>query len=91
VIDDFNREALGIEIDFSLPSERVIRELKTLQQSGCGLTTMTAPIWPWADSHLSSDWPWLRNAPTSNSLAKKEDYPYYYWTDLREVQGFATK
>lgn len=27
VIDDFNREALGIEIDFSLPSARVIRAL----------------------------------------------------------------
>jgi putative transposase len=27
VIDDFNREGLGIEIDFSLPSERVIRSL----------------------------------------------------------------
>ena len=27
VINDFNREALGIEIDFSLPSERVIRSL----------------------------------------------------------------
>jgi putative transposase len=27
VIDDFNREALGIEVDFSLPSERVIRSL----------------------------------------------------------------
>lgn len=27
VIDDFNREALGIEIDFSLPSERIIRAL----------------------------------------------------------------
>jgi len=26
VIDDFNREALGIEVDFSLPSERVISE-----------------------------------------------------------------
>jgi putative transposase len=25
VIDDFNRKALGIEVDFSLPSERVIR------------------------------------------------------------------
>lgn len=25
VIDDFNREALSIEIDFSLPPERVIR------------------------------------------------------------------
>ena len=30
VIDDFNREALGIEIDFSLPSERVIRALKQI-------------------------------------------------------------
>ena len=27
VIDDFNREALGIEVDFSLPSERVVRSL----------------------------------------------------------------
>ena len=25
VIDDFNREAPGIDVDFSLPSERVIR------------------------------------------------------------------
>jgi putative transposase len=30
VIDDFNREALGMEIDFSLPSERVIRALKEI-------------------------------------------------------------
>jgi len=30
VIDDFNREALGIEVDFSLPSERVIRELRQI-------------------------------------------------------------
>ena len=27
VIDDFNREALSIEVDFSLPAERVIRSL----------------------------------------------------------------
>jgi putative transposase len=27
-IDDFNQEAIGMEVDFSLPSERVIRELK---------------------------------------------------------------
>jgi putative transposase len=25
VLDDFNREGLGIEVDFSLPAERVIR------------------------------------------------------------------
>ena len=30
VIDDFNREALGIEINFSLPSERVIRALRQI-------------------------------------------------------------
>lgn len=30
VIDNFNREALAIEIDFSLPSERVIRALNQL-------------------------------------------------------------
>jgi len=27
VIDDYNREGLGIDVDFSLPSERVIRSL----------------------------------------------------------------
>jgi putative transposase len=27
VIDDYNREGLGIEVDFSLPSERMIRSL----------------------------------------------------------------
>ncbi len=30
VIDDFNRETLGVEVDFSLPSERVIRSLDHL-------------------------------------------------------------
>jgi putative transposase len=30
VVDDFNREALGIEVDFSLPSEQVIRSLEQI-------------------------------------------------------------
>jgi putative transposase len=30
VIDDFNREAMGIEADFSSPSERVIRSLEQI-------------------------------------------------------------
>lgn len=30
VIDDFNREGLDIEVDFSLPSERVIRSLERI-------------------------------------------------------------
>ncbi len=36
VIDDFNREGLGMEIDFSLPSERVIRALEQIiEWRGC--------------------------------------------------------
>ncbi len=34
VIDDYNRKALGMEIDFSLPSERVIRALKQIIEWG---------------------------------------------------------
>ena len=30
VLDDFNREGLGIEVDFSLPAERVIRSLNNI-------------------------------------------------------------
>ena len=30
VIDDFNREGLGIEVDFSMPAERVIRSLEQI-------------------------------------------------------------
>ena len=35
VLDDFNREGLGIKVDFSLPAERVIRSLDP--SSGNGL------------------------------------------------------
>ncbi|QBC44056.1 hypothetical protein C1H71_11295 [Iodobacter fluviatilis] len=30
VLDDFNREGLGIEVDFSLPAERGIRRLNQI-------------------------------------------------------------
>jgi putative transposase len=32
VLDDFNREGLGIEVDFSLPAERVIRSLERIME-----------------------------------------------------------
>jgi hypothetical protein len=47
---------------------------KTLQRSGCGLTTTTVQTWPWADSLLNIGWLWLRNVSTSASPAKGEDY-----------------
>lgn len=30
VLDDFNREGLGIEVNFSLPAERVVRALNQI-------------------------------------------------------------
>ena len=48
---------------------------KTLRQSGRGLKTMTALIWPKAGSHPRSGWPWLRKLSTFATLAKGEDYP----------------
>lgn len=30
VLDDFNRQCLGIEVDFSLPAERVVRSLNQI-------------------------------------------------------------
>jgi putative transposase len=33
VLDDFNREGLGIEVDLSLPAERVIRSLDRIMES----------------------------------------------------------
>lgn len=34
VIDDFNREGLGTEVDLSLPAERVVRALEIIEWRG---------------------------------------------------------
>ena len=69
---------------------RTWQRCKTLQRSGCGLTTTTAQTWPWADSLLNSGWPWLRNVSTSATLAKGEDYHYFYqiWIESVVVKRF---
>ncbi len=60
VIDDFNREALGMEIDFSLRSARVIRALEQIIEwrakptaSRCdnGPENISALIQAWAARH----------------------------------------
>jgi putative transposase len=61
VIDDFNREALGIEVDFSLPSERVIRSLDqiiawrggepSIIRADNGPELVSARLMEWAAKH----------------------------------------
>ncbi len=60
VIDDYNREGLGIEVDFSLPAERVIRSLEQVmewrgkpQTLRCdnGPEYISAKLASWAEKH----------------------------------------
>jgi putative transposase len=107
VIDDFNREAIGMEVDFSLPSERVIRELKQIiswrgrpQVIRCdnGPEYISAAIQTWAQEwgirleYIQPGNP-QQNAYVErfNRTVRYEWLSQYYWSDLAKVQDFATK
>ncbi len=52
VIDDFNREGLGIEIDFSLPAERVVRTLEQIiEWRGCPQEIRCDNVLPTKSTH----------------------------------------
>jgi putative transposase len=107
IIDDFNREALSIEVDFSLPSERVIRALKQLIQwrgkplvirSDNGPEYISEAIKDWASPlgiHLQYIQP---DNPQQNAYVERfnrtvhyEWLSQYLWNDIQEVQDFATR
>ena len=107
VIDDFNCEAIGMEVDFSLPSERVIRELKQIiswrgkpEVIRCdnGPEYISAAIQTWAQEwgirleYIQPGNP-QQNAYVErfNRTVRYEWLSQYYWSDLAEVQDFATK
>ena len=107
VIDDFNREALGIEIDFSLPSERVIRTLKQIMEwrgkplairCDNGPENISSTIQLWAEEvgiafqYIQPGKP-QQNAYVErfNRTVRYEWLSQYYWSDLDEVRDFATQ
>ena len=107
VIDDFNREALGIEIDFSLPSERVIRALEQIMEwrgkplairCDNGPENISGTIQLWAEKvgiafqYIQPGKP-QQNAYVErfNRTVRYEWLSQYYWSDLDEVRDFATK
>ena len=107
VIDDFNREALGIEVDFSLPSERVIRALKQIiswrgkpQVIRCdnGPENISGTIQNWAKEwgirfeYIQPGKP-QQNAYVErfNRTVRYEWLSQYYWSSIEEVQDFATQ
>ena len=107
VIDDFNREALGIEVDFSLPSERVIRTLKQIigwrgkpSAIRCdnGPEYLSAAIVQWAGTwgikleYIQPGRP-QQNAYVErfNRTVRYEWLSQYHWDDLDHVQRVATQ
>ncbi|QVQ24724.1 IS3 family transposase [Achromobacter deleyi] len=107
VIDDFNREALGIEVDFSLPSERVIRTLKQIIgwrgkplaiRCDNGPEYLSAAIVEWAGAwsikleYIQPGKP-QQNAYVErfNRTVRYEWLSQYHWDDLDHVQRVATQ
>jgi putative transposase len=107
VIDDYNREALGIEVDFSLPSERVIRALKQIIEwrgkpniirCDNGPENISAAIQTWAEQSGIAFQYIQPGKPQQNAYVERfnrtvryEWLSQYYWQDLDEVRDFATK
>jgi putative transposase len=107
VIDDFNREALGIEIDLSLPSARVIRALEQIISWRGRPMAIRCDNGPEYLSEAITQWATTRGIelnyiqpgkPQQNAYVERfnrtvryEWLSQYYWDDLAHVQHFATE
>jgi putative transposase len=106
VIDDFNREALGIEVDFSLPTQRVIRALKQIiawrgkpETIRCdnGPENISETVKQWAKEsgirfeYIQPGKP-QQNAYVErfNRTGRYEWLSQYHWSDLEEIRLYAT-
>ena len=106
VIDDHNREVLGMEVDFSLPSERVIRALNQIiewrgkpQAIRCdnGPENVSGKLIAWAEQNRIRMEYIQPGKPQQNAYIERfnrtvryEWLSQYYWEDLEEVRLFAT-
>jgi putative transposase len=107
VIDDFNREALGIEVDFSLPSERIIRALEqviewrgkpTVIRCDNGPENISGLIQTWAKRHVIEFQYIQPGKPQQNAYVERfnrtvryEWLSQYLWDNLEDVRLFATQ
>ena len=106
VLADFNREALAIEIDFSLPSEYFIQALDQLIQWRAGPSAIRCDSGPenisqttmqWAEDqgiHIDLSQPGKSQQNTNvdrfNRTVRYELLNRYHWASLAQVQGHAT-
>lgn len=107
VIDDFNREALGIEVDFSLPAQRVVRALtQIIEQRGRPLA-IRCDNGPEYVGTIMTNWASKRGIKLDyiqpgkpqqnayierfNRTARYEWLSQYEWENLNHVQEHATR
>ena len=107
VVDDFNREALAIEIDLNLPAPRVIRVLDRLAawrgypdklRMDNGPEFISAALAEWAEDH-SIDLDFIQpGKPTQNSYVERFNRTYrdevlnmYVFRTLKEVREVTEK
>jgi putative transposase len=107
VIDDFNREGLGIEVDLSLPAIRVIRSLDQLIEWRGKPHALRCDNGPEFISHLLTEWAAQNNIklhyiqpgnPQQNAYVERYNrtvrYSWlnqYLFDSIEEVQDFATR
>jgi putative transposase len=107
VIDDYNREGLGIEIDFSLPAERVIRSLDQIiewrgrpQAIRCdnGPEYISGQLLAWAQSRSIRIDYIQPGKPQQNAYVERYNrtvrydwLSHYLFDTIQEVQAFATR
>lgn len=107
VIDDYNREGLGMEVDFSLPAERVVRSLEQViewrgspQVIRCdnGPEYISHSLAAWAEGkgirleHIQPGKP-QQNAYIEryNRTVRYDWLGQYLFSSIAEVQEFATR
>lgn len=107
VIDDFNREALAIEVDFSLPSARVVRALDQIIEWRGKPRAIRCDNGPEYISSVTLDWAKQRGVhiefiqpgqPQQNAYVERYNRTVRYdwlahhaFDSLAEVQDFATE
>lgn len=107
IIDDFNREGLGIEVDFSLPAVRVIRTLEQIIEwrgkpnklrSDNGPEFISQELEKWSDKH-DIQLEFIRPGnPQQNAYVERYNrtvrYSWlrqYLFDSISEVQAYATQ
>jgi putative transposase len=107
VLDDFNREGLGIEVDFSLPAERVIRSLnRIIEWRGKpvsirvdnGPEYISGKLIAWAEKHHISIRYIQPGKPQQNAYVERYNRTVRHeWLDqhiiesIEEAQDYATQ